>query len=99
MIQPIKIKPNESLTTSKSPPTQWTLPTKLAPPTSVDPKVLILYGPPKVGKTTMLSKLPDNLIVDLEDGTDYISSMHLKAHNMSELEAIAQRLREEVVKT
>lgn len=47
----------------------------------------------------MLSLLPDNLIVDLEDGTDYISSLHLKAHNMSELEAIAQRLREELVKT
>src|SRR5882672_4879426 len=75
------------------------LPKQKTPPTSVDPKVLILYGPPKVGKTSMLSQLPDNLIVDLENGTDYISSLHIKAHNMSELEAIAQRLREELVKT
>lgn len=74
------------------------LPKTKTPPTTVDPKVLILYGAPKVGKTTELAKLPDNLIVDLEDGTDYIESLHVKAHNMSELEAIAQRLREELVK-
>jgi hypothetical protein len=75
------------------------LPSKPTPPSTVDPKVLILYGAQKVGKTAMLAQLPNNLIIDLEDGTDYLESLHLKAHNMSELEAIAQRLREELVKT
>ncbi len=75
------------------------LPSQPTRPSHIDPKVLILYGAPKVGKTSALSQLPGNLIVDLEDGTDYLTSLHLKAHNMSELEQIAQRLREELVKT
>ena len=35
-----------------------------------DPKNLILFGLPKVGKTTVLSKLPGTLIIDMENGTD-----------------------------
>jgi hypothetical protein len=60
--------------------------------------VLILYGAQKVGKTEALSKIPHNLIVDLEDGTDYLTAIKLKAHNMQELEQIAQGLREHLVK-
>lgn len=80
---PIEIKPNPQLI----------LPTSPIPPSTTDPRVLILYGPPKVGKTTVLSQLPGCLIVDLEDGTDFISALKVKAHNMAELEAIAQSLR------
>lgn len=69
------------------------LPKQPLPPTTTDPRILVLYGPPKVGKTTALSQLPGCLIVDLEDGTDFISGLKVKAHNMSELEAIAQALR------
>jgi len=46
-----------------------------------------------VGKTTALSQLPGNLIVDLEDGTDYLTATKVKASNMDELEQIAQALR------
>lgn len=74
-------------------PPKLQLPKQPIPPQTVDPRVLILYGPPKVGKTTVLSQLPGCLIVDLEDGTDYISALKVKAHNMSELETIAQALR------
>ena len=31
---------------------------------SEDPKVMLLYGAPKVGKTTVLSQLEDCLIID-----------------------------------
>lgn len=74
------------------------LPKQKTPPLTVDPKVLILYGAPKVGKTNALSQLNNCLIVDLEDGTDYIESLRVKVNNMSELEAVAQRLREDLVK-
>lgn len=73
------------------------LPTHPTPPTRKDPKVLILYGAPKVGKTTALSQLPNTLIVDLEDGTDFLTSLNVKVHNMNELEHVAQRLRERVI--
>ena len=33
-----------------------------------DPKILLIYGPPKIGKTTMLSKLNNCLILDTEQG-------------------------------
>ena len=36
---------------------------------SINPSVLLLYGAPKVGKTTMLSQLDDCLIIDTEKGS------------------------------
>jgi len=69
------------------------LPKVALPPTTKDPRVLILYGAPKVGKTTVLAQLPGNLIVDCEDGTDYVSALKVKAHNMDDLEKIAMSLR------
>ena len=35
-------------------------------PLAVNPKILLLYGPPKVGKTTMLSQLGDCLVIATE---------------------------------
>ena len=35
---------------------------------STNPKVMLLYGAPKVGKTTALSQLEDCLIIDTEQG-------------------------------
>jgi len=43
-----------------------------------DPKVLVIYGPPKVGKTTLLSMLPNNLIMDLEEGTEYVEAISMR---------------------
>jgi len=37
-------------------------------PVSVNPGILLLYGAPKVGKTTMLSKLDNCLVIDTEQG-------------------------------
>jgi AAA domain len=76
-------------------PPKTLLPTQPLAPVSKDPKVLMLYGAQKVGKTKTLSELSGNLIVDLEDGTDYLTALKVKAHNMDELEAIAQELRKE----
>ena len=41
-----------------------TLPTIKIPAETQDPKYLILFGLPKVGKTTVLSTLENNLILD-----------------------------------
>lgn len=40
------------------------LPMNKIPAESQDPKYLILFGLPKVGKTTILSTLENNLILD-----------------------------------
>lgn len=72
------------------------LPTTKVNKKTNDPKNLILFGLPKVGKTTILSKLPNTLIIDLENGTDYISDAYVtKAELFIDLYKIAKALREE----
>jgi broad-specificity NMP kinase len=51
------------------------LPTKPMPALRKSPKRLVLYAAPKVGKTTFCSLLPNNLIVDLEDGSELIEAL------------------------
>lgn len=40
-----------------------------------DPRLIIIYAPPKTGKTTLLSTLPNNLILDFEEGAGFVESM------------------------
>ena len=54
-------------------------------PVSINPGILLLYGPPKVGKTTMLSKLDDCLIIDTESGSSMIEGYIHKVNNRQEL--------------
>lgn len=49
------------------------------------PKNLIIFSKPKVGKTTLAAALDDNLILDLEDGTDYVDAMKIKASSIKEV--------------
>tara|TARA_R110000822_G_scaffold60323_1_gene150371 strand:- start:5422 stop:6177 length:756 start_codon:yes stop_codon:yes gene_type:complete len=64
------------------------LPTALVPGTTKSPENLIIYSKPKTGKTTMLSKLKDCLIIDLEKGTNKIDAMKVQASNLTELHNI-----------
>jgi hypothetical protein len=58
------------------------------------PKELIIFSKPKVGKTTLLAGLKDCLILDFENGTDYIEAMKLKVKNIDELKAIGKAIKE-----
>lgn len=62
-----------------------TLPTSKTPAATQDPKNLIIYGVPKVGKTTLLSTLDNNLILDFEDGSDYVEALKIKIHTLQDL--------------
>jgi hypothetical protein len=70
------------------------LPMKKTAPKMVNPKFMILYGKPKCGKTTILAGLDNCLIIDTEDGTDYVEAMSVKVHNMTELRAVAKQISE-----
>lgn len=71
------------------------LPTKKSVKKTNDPKNLIIFGLPKAGKTTALSKLPDALIIDLENGTDYVDNCYVvHANDFRELHAVAKELTE-----
>ena len=52
---------------------------------SMNPASLLIYGPPKVGKTTMLSKLDDCLIIDTEKGTRMIEGYIQEVNSRQEL--------------
>lgn len=53
------------------------LPSKVTPPTTKDPRKAVFFSHTKVGKTTVLAALPNNLIIDLEDGSSFVSGMKL----------------------
>ena len=57
---------------------------------SENPKSLLLYGAPKVGKTTALSQLDDCLIIDTEGGANMIEGYVETANNREELIKILQ---------
>ena len=54
-------------------------------PVSVNPGILLLYGAPKVGKTTMLSKLNDCLVVDTEQGGNMLEGYFHSVNSKEEL--------------
>jgi hypothetical protein len=68
------------------------LPTSKIKAARKSPKNFVLYGQPKIGKTTSLAQLDNCLIIDLEDGTDMIEALKIKAKNLSELGKIGKEI-------
>ena len=58
------------------------------------PKNLIIFSKPKVGKTTLLANLDNCLILDLEDGSDYVDAVKLKARSIDDIRAIGKAIKE-----
>ena len=52
---------------------------------SVNPGILLLYGAPKVGKTTMLSQLKDCLVLDTEQGSHMLEGYFMSINSKEEL--------------
>lgn len=75
------------------------LPKEKSPAVVKDPKFLILFGKQKSGKTTILADLPDNLIIDLEEGSDYVEAMKVKVNSFEELLEVKNALQEDLNKT
>jgi len=69
------------------------LPTAPVTGTTKSPENLIIYSKPKVGKTTMLSKLENCLIIDLEKGTNKIDALKIQANSLVELTAWIKKIR------
>lgn len=47
----------------------------------------------KAGKTSALAQLPNNLIIDLEGGSQFIDAMAVQARSVGDLGEIAQAIR------
>ena len=61
------------------------LPTAKVKGERVNPKRIVIYSKPKTGKTTAYAGLENNLILDLENGTDYVEALKVKISNLQEL--------------
>jgi len=72
------------------------LPLEKIKATRKNPRQLILFGKPKIGKTTALSQLDNCLIIDLEGGTEYLDALKVdviasaKKQDISPLNALKQ---------
>lgn len=64
------------------------LPTERSIAESYNPKLLIIGGKPKVGKSSLIAAIDNNLIIDLEDGYRALSVMKVQARNVRDLEEI-----------
>jgi GTPase SAR1 family protein len=69
------------------------LPTEKIKAVSQNPKNLILFGLPKVGKTTLLSVLPNCLILDLEDGSDYVEALKVKVKTVEDILEVCRQVK------
>jgi hypothetical protein len=69
------------------------IPTEPTQAITTGPKSLVIYGPPKIGKTSIISKLPGKaLLVDCEDGSDYVTCIKKKIRTFAELKDICTQL-------
>lgn len=63
-----------------------TLPTKRSEIQFVDPGLLLIYGPAKIGKTTITADLPNALHLNLEPrGTNYVNAMSYDINTMQDI--------------
>lgn len=69
------------------------LPTKKILAVSTNPQPLLLFGPPKCGKTTKLAELEDCLIIDTEKGTRLIDALKVNVNNLKELRELYESLK------
>jgi len=74
--------------------TKIELPTKPIKAVTKSPKELIVFSKPKVGKTTLLAGLNNCLILDFENGSDYVEALKLKVGSVSELKEIGKAIKE-----
>jgi hypothetical protein len=70
------------------------LPTKKVKAERVNPKRIVIYSKPKTGKTTAYAGLDGNLIIDLENGSDYVEAIKLKAESLQELKEIGKAIKD-----
>ena len=71
------------------------LPTEKVKASRKSPKNMVIYGPPKIGKTTALSQLDDCLIIDLEDGSDMVDALKVQVNSLSELAELGKAIMKE----
>ena len=74
------------------------LPTKRREPVQYNPRLIVLFGKAKSGKSSLMASLDDNLIIDLEDGYRALSVMSVLAKSAPALFEVKNALQEKAKK-
>ena len=61
------------------------LPTERRKATDYNPRLMVLFGKPKCGKSSLMASLDSNLIIDLEDGYRALDVMCVQARNAADI--------------
>jgi hypothetical protein len=70
------------------------LPLEKVKAVSQSPSNLIVFSKPKTGKTTLFANLENCLILDLENGADYIDAIKIKASSVEEIKHIGKAIKD-----
>jgi hypothetical protein len=57
------------------------------------PRHLVIYSPPKTGKTSLFAELENSLLIDLEQGSDFVSAIRVKISNYKELHELCEEVK------
>jgi hypothetical protein len=68
------------------------LPDKIVRATHRNPRTMLFYTKPKLGKTTALSGLDSLMLIDTEKGSDYIDAYKVQVSNFTELREVAGKI-------
>ena len=69
------------------------LPDKPVPAERKSPQTLVIYSAPKTGKTTQFAKLENNLILDLENGAQFVEGLKIKVDGLMHLYKIGEAIK------
>ena len=70
------------------------LPDKPIKVVDFNPTSLLIYGAPKVGKTTLVAELEDNLIVGFEKGSKFVEALKIEVKNLEDISTLKKLLTE-----
>lgn len=70
------------------------LPTERRQVKEYNPRLMVLFGKPKSGKSSVMAALDDNLILDLEEGYKSLSVMSIDIKSYTDLFAVEKALKE-----
>lgn len=70
------------------------LPTERRKATDYNPKLMVLFGKPKSGKSSLMASLDSNLIIDLEDGYRALDVMCVQARSAKDIFSIKSAIEE-----
>lgn len=71
------------------------LPTEVVKASTKSPELLIIFSAPKSGKTSIVSQLPNNLIIDLERGSNYVDALKVQINTYQELYNLCSEIKKQ----